>query len=314
MISTLSSGGFVFRELVRYLRRRDLKAIWNRILSKSMLKRVAGRVVHPRADNGVEVHLLCGNKQWSMALWMMCSFNNATATNWEFVIHDDGTFNPTDLLFAQDLGLRVCLMHRLDADALCFEKLLDFPFCAQHRRVSAMSLKFYDPFIISESNRYIVLDTDLLFFERPFELLQWVERCRSGLTCMLDVSDASQIDHAESESLFGIKLKSRVNAGICLVEKSDITLAAAEEFLSCGRLLEKNLWMVEQTLYALFLSRSPIGCLLSATYELSLGRDAAQGCVMRHYVGAVRNRFYSEGIPRVMRNMRHNTQQKQAIS
>ena len=43
------------------------------------------------------------------------------------------------------------------------------------------------------------------------------------------------------------------------------------------------------------------GGLLSKQYEVSLGKNAAEDAVCRHYVGAGRDRFYAEGIKRLPR-------------
>jgi hypothetical protein len=52
-------------------------------------------------------------------------------------------------------------------------------------------------------------------------------------------------------------------------------------------------------LFALCASRNKAGGLLPDSYEVSLNQYAADGAVARHYVGAVRNRFYGEGMARL---------------
>jgi hypothetical protein len=56
---------------------------------------------------------------------------------------------------------------------------------------------------------------------------------------------------------------------------------------------------VEQTLFALCASRFGKGGLLPKTYEVSLNKHSAENCVARHYVGAVRERFFGEGLKRL---------------
>jgi len=41
------------------------------------------------------------------------------------------------------------------------------------------------------------------------------------------------------------------------------------------------------------------GGLLPRTYEVSLGKNSAEDAISRHYVGAVRDRFYAEGVKRL---------------
>ena len=61
----------------------------------------------------------------------------------------------------------------------------------------------------------------------------------------------------------------------------------------------RNLWRVEQTLFALCSFRHGKGGFLPKTYEVSLNKHSAENCVARHYVGAVRDRFYGEGLSRL---------------
>jgi hypothetical protein len=67
--------------------------------------------------------------------------------------------------------------------------------------------------------------------------------------------------------------------------------------------MQKHIWLVEQTLFAICASAVGRGGLLPAEYEVSKARFASPGVVARHYVGAVRNRFYGEGIPRVKKEL-----------
>ena len=59
------------------------------------------------------------------------------------------------------------------------------------------------------------------------------------------------------------------------------------------------IWRVEQTLFALCASRGGKGGLLPKNYEVSLRRRASPDAIARHYVGAVRDRFYGEGLKRL---------------
>jgi hypothetical protein len=56
---------------------------------------------------------------------------------------------------------------------------------------------------------------------------------------------------------------------------------------------------VEQSLYTLCASRGGKGGLLSAKYEVSTRKIAGPESVARLYTGAARDRFYTEGLPRL---------------
>jgi hypothetical protein len=107
------------------------------------------------------------------------------------------------------------------------------------------------------------------------------------------------ISAAEARGELGVKLWSRVSTGLCLFWKPAIDLDFCDRALAETSILRGHLWRVEQTLLALCASRHGQGGLLPKRYEVSLGRQAATDAISRHYVGAVRDRFYGEGLKRL---------------
>jgi hypothetical protein len=95
-----------------------------------------------------------------------------------------------------------------------------------------------------------------------------------------------------------VKLWRKVNSGLCLLTKATIDLEFCERALGETSILKGHVWRIEQTLFALCASRGK-GGLLPPIYEVSLGKYAAPDAVARHYVGAVRDRFYGEGLKRL---------------
>jgi hypothetical protein len=72
-----------------------------------------------------------------------------------------------------------------------------------------------------------------------------------------------------------------------------------DQALATTSILRGQIWRVEQTLFALCASRHGKGGLLPETYEVSLKRRGSPDAIARHYVGAVRDRFYAEGLKRL---------------
>ena len=72
-----------------------------------------------------------------------------------------------------------------------------------------------------------------------------------------------------------------------------------EEFLGCESIWSGQPWRMEQTLLALAASRAGAE-LLPDEYRVSL-REGIEGCVVKHYVGAVRHLMYREGIAHLNR-------------
>ena len=103
----------------------------------------------------------------------------------------------------------------------------------------------------------------------------------------------------EAEEELEVKLWPKVNTGLCLITKSAMDLDFCDRVLAQTSILRGHIWRIEQTLYALCASRAGKGGLLPPEYEVSLRKRASPDAVARHYVGAVRDRFYSEGVARL---------------
>jgi hypothetical protein len=97
----------------------------------------------------------------------------------------------------------------------------------------------------------------------------------------------------------GVKLWSRIDTGLCLIEKETVDLDFCDRALAQTTLLRGKVGLVEQSLYTLCASRGGKGGLLSPKYEVSKAKNAGPETVARHYTGASRDRFYAEGLPRL---------------
>ena len=286
------------RELVKYFVRGQWKALFHRITAPAIFW--AWRNPHrERQTEAIPVHVLVGRDRFTMACWMLASWFFVTGKNWRVVLHDDGTLQPSCRHLLDRLAIQYHLISRQEADRRMASALSAMPLCAEHRQRSPFGLKLYDVSVMSSHDRYIVLDSDLLFFRTPDAIFEWCSGEKRGCFFMKDVIEVCQCSPAETQSRLGFKVWGKVNAGLALIEREAVNLSRLEYFMSSFNLLSKNLWMVEQTLYALLASEHKVGGTLPEEYEVSLSERAMSGSVMRHYVGAIRHLFYSEGLGRM---------------
>jgi hypothetical protein len=173
------------------------------------------------------------------------------------------------------------------------------PGAQQYRKAHVLALKSFDVPKFIQSPRFIMLDSDLLFFQTPKEILSWIDADDGSCWFNQDVKESSGLSPEEVFSRYGFRLWPKVNSGLCLLQTAALDLASMNQWLTETTLLQGNLWIVEQTLFAMAASRTGKGGLLPPQYEVSLGPRAANDCVMRHYVGAVRQRFFGEGMARL---------------
>jgi hypothetical protein len=131
--------------------------------------------------------------------------------------------------------------------------------------------------------------------------VDWANSPATNKECWFneDVQESSLITAAEVREELGVKLWARVNSGLAAIYKPAIDLDFCDRALATTSILHGQIWRVEQTLFALCASRNGKGGLLPKDYEVSLKRRASPEAIARHYVGAVRDRFYGEGLKRL---------------
>jgi hypothetical protein len=247
----------------------------------------------------VPVHVLTGKSDWQLCAWMLASWFTATEETWRVVIHDDGTLPEEARSVLKKLFKTARFISRDEADAKMDRVLAAHPLCHDYRNKHPLALKIFDMAQHCDSDRFIVLDSDVLFFSHPREIVQWAMGRSEDCWFNEDVDEGSLITKQHALDDLGVKLWSRVNSGLCLLAKAALDLDFCERALGETSILKGHIWRVEQTLFALCASRFGKGGLLPKTYEVSLGKTASTDCISRHYVGAVRDRFYGEGLHRL---------------
>lgn len=247
----------------------------------------------------VPLHFLASKQDWKMALWMLTSFHEATGRRWPVVLHEDGSLGEEEFSIFRQMLPSIRIITRGEADSEMNQVLSDFPRCAEYRQRMPHGLKSFDIPYLCESDRFLMIDPDVLFFHFPQEILDWVDHPDNG-SCWFnqDFQEPSPITMEQASSDLRINLWPRVNSGLCLLSKNTVSdLTAMESYLAHAALQDSKIqWRVEQTLFALCASSRNKGGLLPLTYEVSPNKHQRQGCVARHYVGCVRDRFLSEGV------------------
>ena len=248
----------------------------------------------------VPVHVLAGEADWREAAWMLASWFCATDLAWPVVLHDDGTLSESARdVFRQAFGNVVVIVDRAEADAEMALLLKEFPFCEDFRATHTQAMKLFDVAHFAAADRYLVFDSDVLFFNEPREIRLWADAESDDCWFSEDVVENSIITAAEARDELGVKLWGRVDAGISLLSKAAIDLDFCDRALAQTSILKGTPDRIASTLLALCASQHGAGGLLPKSYEVSIEGSAAADAVARHYVDAVRDRFCTEGVNRI---------------
>ncbi|NKC11136.1 MAG: hypothetical protein GKR94_02695 [Gammaproteobacteria bacterium] len=290
----LTSGRVLL--LARQAWRRGLRAVWHDVWISGQILGQSRNPYHEEPEGPLPVHVVGGIHQGLIGFWMLASWFKHTQRNWHVVWHDDGSMTPAwagalDICFP---GIEI--IGRADADKEMARVLRGAPLCAAYRDALPLGLKAFDVAHFARHERFILLDTDLLFYARPEQVLNWVDSGEHSCWFNEDAVEPAPISYAAVRERMGFDLWHRVNSGLCLLTKQAIDFASFERWMADPDMRASKPWRVEQTLLALAASRFNKGGMLCAEYEITLSGARRTDAAVRHYVGIVRDLFFSEGV------------------
>ena len=250
-------------------------------------------------DRTCEIHVLTYEKDWLNLIWALKTFYHYSDRRYALCIHDDGTLTADHRATLQHHFPDARIIDRPSADTKVLAELQIYPRCLEFRKTNHLSPKVFDFASYLESDRMLLLDSDILFFAEPTELLRRIEDPEYSLnTVNGDVSSAYTVDPQVVKDKLSFEMIDRFNSGMGLIHQRSIRLDWIEEFLKLPDILG-HFWRIEQTLYALFSSRFGAE-LLPPAYDVHLD-GGINDSPSRHYVGKIRHLMYDEGIRQLVR-------------
>lgn len=251
-------------------------------------------------DTTCGIHVLTSLADWVNLVWTLKSFYRASNRYYALTIHDDGSLTPEvrDVLHQHFPDGRI--ITRAEADATVLPTLADYPRCRAFRETNHLSPKLFDFRHFLLSDRMLLLDSDVLFFSRPSDLLDRIENPKYRKNSVnRDVSSAYTVSFEDALRYCNVRLEARFNSGLGLIHRDSLRLDWFEEFLGLPGVLD-HFWRIEQTLFALCSSRFGVE-LLPSVYDVHLGAGSKdKPC--RHYVGSIRHQMYEGGIRQLVKS------------
>ena len=152
--------------------------------------------------------------------------------------------------------------------------------------------------VSAAADRALFLDSDVLFFGRPAELLEAATDRRRCNLFNKDLNNAYALTPDEAQRRFGVRPVEMLNAGLCLICRESIRLEKADRYLGEPEIMMAR-HFADQLLYAMLGASFPTAHL-PPTYHLSEEPGLTAGghpVTARHYAGVSRPLLFSEGMP-----------------
>jgi hypothetical protein len=237
----------------------------------------------------VTVHMLLSERTWDAGMLAAASLEHQSGRCWDFFFHDDGTLGEKISARMQKIFADARIVRRTEADAKAGEFLKNHAKCLCHRDRHNLFLKFFDFAAWAPRERFVVLDSDVIFFRPPTEIMEWVESGSSEYRYNEDTNEKYCIPRGYLEPELGVSMWPRVNSGLVLVPHEAVSLSLAEELLSKFESTAHHPQFFEQTLYGLMGSVWGRGGALPGTYGINWGYFRGPQAICRHYVGAFKH-------------------------
>lgn len=284
-LAMMATEGLVSKWLPAGVRNRAFRLLM-RELVKEASKDVCSQEIYDTppfpCDPGshLKVVTLVSDDDVEILLWSLKSLFLYSGKRWDLCIVDGGIRRSQRTLRAHFPGLQMFLEPELTAATL--ELVKEFPetmaFRANKGYVPAK--KIIDiPWILRRS-KFLLMDSDILFFQKPDDLLSRLE-------------DESYNRYSFSTDSLGI------NSGLAIIPCHDISFSRVEAAL-CGMSSERrHTWQVEQNLFS-DLAKDEFD-LLPPSYAIEPITQSYEELVCCHFVHVCRDRFFRNGIMQLRR-------------
>ena len=235
-----------------------------------------------------------------MTYWTIRSFMHQSGLVPRVIVHDDGTIDAETAKMFESKFANVTVLLRAEANRQFSQLQLPEIIHRARKSKNFYILMFLDHFFLSNSKRVMVSDNDVLFFDRPGEIIDFMVG-RSSVDAMycggwdegrneLPVDDEYKnkyrdvVDHA-----------GRLNSGLMIFDKSKIPVERIAEYFEHATDLDDHL--IEQSGWGMILSQVPHAFFPEETYRLRGGVE--KGVIFKHFTKPRRHEFFAYGIDEV---------------
>jgi len=252
------------------------------------------------------IHMLVCKRDYEMAIVSAMTLNALGNKGHLFIFHDDGSIDHKMESSIHHYLPGIKLIRRKSADKIIEETLCSYPAMLAFRRQQVLALKLIDVPFFSGQERIGYMDSDILFFQYPAVFFHQLSDKTNVNVFNKDIANAYITDQNSIEERLGIKLTSRINSGLWVINKMDFQFSVMESWLKNPLILSYlSDYRLEQTMTAMLAGISvaeteyfPVG------YDVSFEKDPLHS-VCKHYVGKIRYGYELEGLHNILNSNKH---------
>jgi len=290
------------RDEIRRLKAWGAGAYFNLSRWKQQMDAAAGQLPRLRFDGekSIEVWFLTGRDFWYQTAFCAWSLAHHSGRNVVLNIIDDGTLSAVHEAGLRRLFPEGVTLSNEDVVKRLDERLPDSQFPWLRKRwTDYVNIRKLIDIHLGQDGAKLVMDSDMLFFAKPDQLLSWYDNCLaqsndSEVCLMTDCVESYGYSRDLMEKLAGTAIPSLLNVGVCGMRSEQIGWAELEVW--CRELHENEgtCYYLEQALVAMMAARLPRRVLDASDYitcPTAEQVDAGAG-VLQHYVANSKPHYF----------------------
>lgn len=276
-----------------------LKTVQQHDGQKKMMSAATGlREIVYTGEKTFTVYFLTGKKYWFQTAFCLYSLQRFANVNIHAVIVDDGSFDdeletavkrqfPSTVTIIRSSELQIYLDQKLPPNI--------FPVLRQRRIIYPHLRKLTDVHVLPGYNTKLVLDSDMLFFRQPSEMLEWLENPKQ-LLFLRDVTTSYGYSEQLMERLTGCSIPERLNVGVAGMPSSMIDWHLLEDWTKTMLESEGSTYLQEQALTAMIASGQDHTFLEESSYKvLPVIDQPSVPEILHHYVAESKYDYFVKG-------------------
>lgn len=258
----------------------------------------------PSFKEGLQIYFLTGEKYLYQTLFCALSLTKACDEKFQFILVDDGSFNQNliNRIEHQMPGVKLILTNEIEANLNRSLPLSKYPFLHRKREIYPHIKKLTDIHTIDTNSYKLVLDSDMLFWNEPAELINWLKN-PSGCLHMIDCEESYGYDKVLMSSLCGYKIPEMVNVGAIGFNSNIINWQDLEIWAKTLEEKEGTSYFLEQALSAMIIASEPKSILNKEEYIVNPVEktDSSTRVKLHHYVDLSKKYYFESLWKKVMK-------------
>jgi hypothetical protein len=244
---------------------------------------------------GLPIYFLTGKRYLYQTLFCIQSLAHVTQTKFKFILVDDGSFD--DKLIAR-INLQLPGATVITTEIIN-ENLENHLPKEKHKALHQKRLsyphikKLIDIHTLPGDEWKLVLDSDMLFWDEPTELIKWLQKPERSLH-MIDCIESYGYSTMLMESISDSTIKPLINVGVIGLNSHRINWDKLENWVKILEEKEGTSYYLEQALTAMLIGDNPSIRLNAEKYIVNPTKETVQKRtgILHHYVDLSKNEYY----------------------